>query len=285
MNLHRLQGAISEIKTEIEHTIRTATYKGREYANGLAAKQALIRSQNLILKVHEVVKLGLLDEISGHTTGFTIHPPLGQRSPEKRLLGLLKAKQQDVVVVFDDVTSNGTRIKEGPLAGTYDELGKDKSERSIVIGVRSQLSSIDKNFDTLMERAFAETLNLRLRMPNLVMGDVYLLPVIEYDDNLMKSNRIGWKNRNVAIEKFITTFLAITDRSVQQDDPEIYKYERVALVLVDFRVTPPHIFLSTDELIRGQFLRDDFPLAYEALTPQNFTHDITSMYFQRHPLP
>ena len=188
MNLILLQQAITEIKVELETAIQTATYNGKAYPSGLLAKEALIRSQNLILKVHEVVKISLLDEFSKYTTRFTIYPPLGQRSPEMSIMGLLKGKKQDVVVLFDDIIAAGGQISEGPLRGAFDELGKQRAEKSIVVGVRSQLSSINKNFDTLMERTFAETLNLRLRLPDLVMGDVYLLPVVEYNDISMKRN-------------------------------------------------------------------------------------------------
>jgi len=46
-----------------------------------------------------------------------------------------------------------------------------------------------------MERAFAETLNLRLKYPSLIMGEIYLLAVREYDEQLMKQNRIAWKDQ------------------------------------------------------------------------------------------
>lgn len=282
MELALLQNAVNEIKTNLENAISTATYNGKQYPNGQQAKQALIRSQNLILKIHEVVKISLLKEISQYRTDFTIFPPIGARSPEMAVFGLLKSKKQDVVVLFNDTPDHGSLVKEGPLAGSYDPIGKEKAEKSIVIGIRSQLSSVAKNFDTLMERAFAETLNLRLRLPDLVMGDVYLIPVVEYDDVLMKQNRVGWKHDIIAVDKFVSTFLAISNRSYAKSDPEIYKYERVALIIVDFRKNPPKIFLSTDELREGGFLSKDFKYKYEPLSPINFAHDIFEIYRMRH---
>lgn len=282
MRFDLLQAAVNEMKSELESAIRTATYNDNRYSNGQEAKEALIRSQNLILKIHEVVKVSLLDELSRYRTDFSIFPPIGARSPEMTVYGLLKGKRQDVVVMFDDIPDNGVHISEGPLTGSYDPVGHEKAERSIVVGVRSQLSSIAKNFDTLMERSFAETLNLRLRLPDLVMGDVYLIPVVEYDDVLMKRNRVGWKRDTIAIDKFISTFLAISGRSSKKSDPEIYKYERVALVVVDFRQDPPKIFLTTDELKQGGFVSRDFPKRYEPLSPLNFVQDIIAIYNQRH---
>lgn len=284
MRFDLLQTAVNEIKTELETAISTATYNGNQYVNGHQAKEALIRSQNLILKIHEVVKISLLDEISKYRKDFTIFPPIGARSPEMAVYGLLKGKRQDVVVMFDDMPHNGNHIAEGPLAGFYDPVGKEKAEKSIVIGVRSQLSSVAKNFDTLMERSFAETLNLRLRLHNLIMGDVYLIPVVEYDDALMKKNIVGWKRDVIAVDKFISTFLAISNRSYVKSDPEIYKYERVALVVVDFRQNPPKIFLSTDELRAGGFVTKKFNKEYEPLSPINFVQDILEIYKKRHAL-
>lgn len=282
MKFDLLQKAVNEIKTELETAISTATYNGSKYTNGQEAKEALIRSQNLILKIHEVVKVSFLDEISKYRKDFSIFPPIGARSPEMAVYGLLKGKKQDVVVMFDDVPHNGNHISEGPLAGSYDPVGKEKAEKSIVVGVRSQLSSVAKNFDTLMERSFAETLNLRLRLPNLIMGDVYLIPVVEYDDVLMKKNIVGWKRDVIAIDKFISTFLAISNRSYIKSDPEVYKYERVALVVVDFRQNPPKIFLSTNELKAGGFVSSKFDKKYESLSPINFVQDILDIYKKRH---
>ena len=65
------------------------------------------------------------------------------------------------------------------------------------------MSSVAKNFDTLMERAFAETLNLRLRLPGLVMGEVYVPPIVEYDDVAMRTNRVAWKKKPIPVEKSI----------------------------------------------------------------------------------
>jgi hypothetical protein len=282
MKFDLLQAAVNETKLELETVIANAKYNNNKYSNGLVAKEALIRSQNLILKFHEVVKVSLLDEISKYRTDFNIFPPIGSRSPEMSVYGLLKMKKQDVVVLFDDVPRNRSQITEGPLSGSFDPIGREKSEKSIVIGVRSQLSSVAKNFDTLMERTFAETLNLRLRLPNLVMGDVYLLPVVEYDDGLMKQNRVGFKNDIIKVEKFISTFLAISNRPFTRFDPEIYKYERVALILVDFRKNPPKIILSTDELRSGGFISSNFQKRYESLSPVNFVQDIFEIYKKRH---
>lgn len=282
MDLKLLQEAISNIKIELETAITSATFKGRTYENGQKAKEALIRSQGLILRIHEVVKSSLSQELEKSDRRYTVFPPLRQSSPELPITGFIKAKDQDVVVLFDDDSPTGEAITDGPLAGSYDVVGKAQSERSIVIGVRSQLSSVDKNFDTLMERAFAETLNLRLRLPKLVMGEVYLLPVVEYDDVAMIGNAIGWKRRSVNVEKYIRTFLAISGRTPESHDQDLYKYERSALVLVDFRQTPPRIFLTLDELKQAEYVRQDYNARFELLSPNIFAEEIIAIHRRRH---
>ena len=63
MNLELLQQAINGMKQHLEAAITTATFNGRNCADGHVAKQALIRSQGLIFPIHEVVKRSLADEL------------------------------------------------------------------------------------------------------------------------------------------------------------------------------------------------------------------------------
>ena len=282
MDVSLLQTAVGDIKSDLEGAIRTASYNGQNHGDGQRAKQALIRSQNLIMKIHEVVKESLDQELKKFAKNYTIHPPLNKREPELVVSGLIKSKKQDIVVLVGKDTKKPEVIREGPLAGAINSIGKRRSENAIVIGVRSQLSSIGKNFDTLMERAFAETLNLRLRLPKLVMGEVYLLPVVEYDDQAMKQNRIAWKRRRVPIEKFINTFLGITDRTIGNDDRENYKYDRSALILVDIKQSPPRIFLTLEELKDSGYISKDFEANFDLLSPKNFAADIIYSHRQRH---
>ncbi|MCY3736488.1 MAG: hypothetical protein OXG13_08830 [Gemmatimonadaceae bacterium] len=277
-----LQGAVEAIKTDLEQTIRTAHYNGQAYEDGLRAKEALIRSQSLIIRIHEAAKVSICQELERVTRKFTIHPPLGERGPEVAISGYIKRKRQDIVVLFGETGLIPEVITQGPLAGSINSIGRERSESAIVIGVRSQLSSVGKNFDTLMERAFAETLNLRLRLPRLVMGEVYLLPVVEYDDQAMKANRIAWKRGYTPVEKFIRTFLGITHRDTGAVTEDPYKYERSALILVDFRQSPPMIFSTLEELKEAGCISPGFTGDFGLLTPTDFANDIVSTHRERH---
>ena len=223
MNRELLNTAVAEIKQVMHLAITSASYKKRgakcakEYSSGLEAKTALIRSERLIQRIHEVTKKSIHDELKRRGIDPVIHPPLGANSPEMNVWGLLKKKKQDVVVLLGDAEPKPERIQEGPLKGQMDKLGIEATRHSIVIGVRSQLSSIDKNFDTLMERTFAETMNLRFRHPHLVMGEVYLLAVKDYDEQLMKENRVDWNDKYTNVERFISIFNSMSGRDDYQD--------------------------------------------------------------------
>ena len=132
-----------------------------------------------------------------------------------------------------------------------------------------------------MERAFAETLNLHLRLPRLVMGEVYLLPVIEYDDEAMRENRVAWKSRSVPVEKFITTFLGISGR---EGDLQIslYKYDRSALILADFRTNPPNVYETLKDLQDDGHVSSDFTGDFSLLAPSSFTSKLVDSHRARH---
>ncbi|MCS3829512.1 hypothetical protein GGP91_001589 [Salinibacter ruber] len=283
MDISLLRSELDDIKQGLERTIRTATFRDKPRSDGLKAKESFIRSHELIMPIHEVVKTSLRDELKERNLSFQIHPPVGETSPELKFFGYLKSKKQDISVLFDGDSPVPEKINEGPLEGVKDPVGKDVSRRSIVIGVRSQMSSVGKNFDTLMERLFAETLNLRLRLTSLTMGEVYLLPVVPYKSEPMKENKVRWKDETIKIETFLRTFSAFSGRSPNDyEDKEEYMYERSALLLTDFRHSPPKVYKTTKELKQDNLVSDSFEIQYENLSPKDFASDIIDKHLKRH---
>jgi len=293
MDMQLLQRLVEEIKHDIDYAVtnsgfinangevQTHNSKDEKFLNGLQAREALIRSEKLIQRIHELAKVSLDAELKKRGfSNYEIHPPLGKPSPEKDVWGLLKKKKQDVVVLFQK--PNKEKIIEGPLKGDFDLLGKETTKNSIVIGVRSQLSSIDKNFDTLMERAFAETMNLRLRHPHLIMGEVYMLPVKEYDEQAMKDNKIVFKKKFTNVEKFISIFNGISGRKNHDDILESYKYEKSALILVDFSQNPVKIYKTLEELKEDGIVSSNYNEDYSLLAPQHFSQKLIDAYMSRH---
>jgi len=286
MDIELLKEKIQEIKDTIERTVTSANFVNsngeiKQKNDGLQARESLIRSGQLIQNIHEVIKISLNESLEKEGfKDFSIHPPIDKSSPEKDVWGFLKKKKQDVVVLFEKEKEEV--IEEGPLKGTKDLLGKNATKYSIVIGIRSQLSSVGKNTDTLMERAFAETINLRLRHPYLVMGEVYMLIVKEYDEQAMKENRIEFKDKYSKVENYISIFNAMSGRNNYDQLLDSYKYENSALLLVDFSREPAKIYTNLEELKEDGIVSQAFSEDFSLLAPQNFVKGLIDAYKVRH---
>ncbi len=268
----------SNIKKEIESSITSARFGDKEYDNGQKAKEALIRSQKLINYVHEFVKNDL---VKNGIDPELIYPPLGQTKPELKLAGFLKQKDQDVCVIPRDVSKKRRKIDWGPLAfeNVYDDYGHDFTEQTLIINIRSQLSSLAKNADTLFERNFAEAMNLHSVYKKAVLGEVYMIPVYEYDDVSMKENKIEFKNKRSNIEKYISFFTSLNNRrDVISDD---FKYERVALLIIDFSKENPIVYTKTSELKAAGLVNANFNLELENVSIINFSKDLIDVYSER----
>jgi hypothetical protein len=188
--------------------------------------------------------------------------------------GLLKAKDQDVSFTVD--THVEEVITTGVEAGRIDTVGYHATNRALIIGVRSQLSSIAKNFDTLVERAFAETLNLRLRTPNITLGEVYLIPLNEFDDDALKSNQVGFKNTFVDLAKFTKIFNAITDSNYRNNPSGLYKYNATMLIVADFKNPKVKVLWNENEV--HSIFGPEIARAMSPLLPCYFIDRITESY-------
>ena len=249
-------------------------------AGGAKGKTSAIRSSILINFIHDAVKYELVQ--SGIDEN-NIFPRLGRTKPEIKLAGLLKQKRQDICVLPRDIKKSPTVINWGPLSfeNKRDPYGFDFSTRTLAINVRSQMSSLGKNSDTLFERTFAEAQNLHQRYHDIVLGEVYLIPTHEYDDKHVKSHKVGFKDRRVNIEKYISFFNAINNRKSGGDN---YAYERCALLVVDFRRDVPKLYNNSEELKRDNLISNDFNIEYETLAFNNFADDIIKIYSSRYDL-
>ena len=245
---------------------------------GAKGKESIIRSSALINLIHDAVKKEL---INAGVNPKHIFPKWGERKPEMKLAGFLKQKDQDVCVVPSNIAPVSIPITWGPMAfeGKTDPYGFEFTTNMLVINVRSQMSSLAKNSDTLFERTFAEALNLRLRYPEIVLGEVYLIPVQEYKDSSAKYFSVEFKDRLTNLEKYISFFNAINNRKT---GGEAYKYERCALLIVDFDQPQPYLFSNSYELKQAGYLSQNFGIEYADLNFQNFARDILTEYSRRY---
>lgn len=275
MDKQLLQTSINSFQSALFGSIETATYNGVKYADGQKAKEALIRSQTLILNIHEAVKRSFSNTLKNNSKyTWSVYPPIGESSPELKIFGKLKAKNQDLVYLRTQ--PQRSRITDGPCVGQIDPIGVEAIQRSIIIGIRSQMSSVDKNFDTLMERAFAETLNLRLRSPALTMGEVYILPIVEFDVKAMQTNQIKFLKSKVKLEKFVRIFESFTERE-DLDIENQFKYDSSALIPIDFNTSPPAVIFDADDLSSYQY-DDNLCKLFESISASGFDDRLLSSY-------
>ena len=143
------------------------------------------------------------------------------------------------------------------------------------------MSSLAKNADTLFERTFAEAQNLHGRYPDIVLGEVYLIPVNEYDDELVKTHQVGFHRRQTDVEKYISFFNSINNRQAGGDD---YSYERCTLLVVDFSQDEPYLFNNSDELKRAGIISPSFSIEYSTLGFRDFADDILEIYASRYDI-
>ena len=272
-NLITLAEALEIIKLAIEDVI---VHSG---ANG---KKSLITSQQLINLLHEVVKSSLISENVNPTL---IQPPSGQSRGEKTLAGFLKFKKQDICVFPNNKTPRVERIDFNGLynTGTTEPYGELFSEHVLSINVRSQLSSLSKNIDTMFERTFAEPLNLHRRVPKMVLGEVYLISVRELDSAQLALNNVVYKpftnSTSNYLEKYIKGFSALNMRASQRDDD--FKYDRVALIIADFSQNPVKVYNTTQDLINDNILPANSIASMNNLNYDGLTRTLLDIHDKR----
>ena len=126
--------------------------------------------------------------------------------------------------------------------------------------------------------------------PDIVLGELYLIPVFEYDDALAKDNIVGFSTKHSDIENYISFFSSISGRTFDDNPGEhaelvntksAYKYERCALLIVDFNRAVPKLYQSSAELLADGLISDTFGIEYADISFGAFANDILEVYRQR----
>jgi len=259
--------ALISIKVVLEKTILSLGEKG---------KTSLIRSQKPIKLIHEAVKTSL---IKFGINPANIKPQLGAASGELKLSGFLKKKDQDICVIPNGQHPILEKMTVGLLAGHDDQYGAVMTENIISINVRSQLSSLGNNIDTLYERTFAESMNLHMRCPRMCLGEVYMIPVFEYHKHKAQKKQIDWVTTKSPIETYIKAFTAINSRVSVTD--ELYKYEKVCLLIVDFSKAIPKLYSTDADLRADGLIPNGSTASMVTLNYQSFVNDLLGTYMAR----
>ena len=272
-NSIELPEALEIIKSSVEDVIEHS---------GSSGKKSLITSQQLINLLHEVVKNSLV--VEGVNPNL-LNPQIGQASGEKTLYGFLKTKKQDICVFPNNKNPRQEAIDFDGLYNTSssDDYGELFTEHILSVNVRSQLSSLKNNIDTMFERTYAEPINLHRRVPKMVLGEIYLLSIRELDSTEVAKNNFVYKpftkSTSRYLEKYIKGFSALNLRASQRDDD--FKYERVVLILADFSRSPVKVYNTTQELINDDFLPTGSTASLDNLNYDGFARKLLDIYEQR----
>lgn len=258
-------------KELIEDSIRVGGKRGKE---------SMIRSSEPINLVHEAVKYELMQ---CGVQAKNIVPEPGRTTPELKLAGLLKQKKQDVCVIPAHLTRRAMPIRWGPMQfqNKKDFLGFEYATNTLVINVRSQMSSLAKNSDTMFERTFAEAMNLHMRYPDMVLGEVYLIPAFEYDDAFAEEHKVKFKSCCSDVERYISFFNYLNNRQIGDAS---YRYEKCALLVVDFDRREPKLYRNSEELKQDGIISRDFRIEYATLGFDTFARDILDIYAERYDI-
>ena len=137
-----------------------------------------------------------------------------------------------------------TILKEATLYGSHKQKDVDIAViesingPQILIGVRSQMSSVSKNILTYYEEIIGDCISLHDRFPMAVINYVYLIP--------NKPLKSGLEKERIDLERAEKLFKLIAGRKDWRDAKD--KYEHFAFLKVDFTQDPPKLFDTCDEL-------------------------------------
>ena len=268
-----LLDGLEKIKELMEEAIELGGEKG---------KRSLITSQKPINILHEVIKYSL---INNGINPNLIRPQIGKSGGEITLAGFLKFKKQDICVLPNNLPQVEETINFNGLfnGGAIDPYGETFTEHILTINVRSQLSSLEKNIDTMFERTYAEPLNLHRRLPKMVLGEVYLISLKELDSSEVINKKVVYKqftdSKANYLEKCINGFSALNMRNSQRDDD--FKYERIALIIADFSKKPVKLYNATEDLLKAKLLPQNSKALMDNMDYYGFIRCLLETYNKR----
>ena len=160
------------------------------------------------------------------------------------------------------VEMNFQILKEATIYGSHKPKDVDVAVieningPQIIIGIRSQMSSVAKNILTYYEEIIGDCISLHDRFPMAVLCYVYLLPKHPLKEGL---------DEKVNLERAEHLFERIAGRKDLRDTKD--KYEHFAFLKVDFETDPPTLIDTTPQL-----------------SIENFFDNILKTYNDRKPL-
>ena len=192
-----------------------------------------VRSQTFIRPLHD----GIAEDLEALLTPYAVRRNITVVK-EATIFGSHKLKDVDVSVIDPE---------NGPL---------------IMVGVRSQMSSVAKNALTYYESIIGECISLQDRFPMAVTGYVYLMP--------LHPIIVGHEQEAINHARYGRMYDAITGRTGQTYRDVRGVYDQFAYMVVDFNQAPPTL---RNDLVAG--------LPHD-LTLGTFVHRMVNTFNQRH---
>jgi len=293
-----LQQGLNRMKELVDGAITNSGYTNAnnefiEARDGNTALTNMTKSSQHILPLHEVVKISIsnvlnIPHLTYPETG-TVDAPIRSNELKAPMYG--QPKDQDVTIVFTEEERgegrDGHYWNNGRTRVDIDDV--EVARRCITIGIRSTLRSIGNNINTLSERTGAETLLQRAicGMEESVKGEVYVLAAREYDKNSAAEQTLQWINHTM-LETYIQSFLGMSNRPPFQareayDWHDHIRYERAALIVVDFSQSPPVFYRNLREMYDADLVTDEFynqnSQRYDIeLSPVNFAQNLVEAH-------
>lgn len=176
-----------------------------------ADSSASVRNQKFIKQLHQYIGSQLNERLTTYAKKRKIKIEF-----EATILGSTKPKNVDVSVIDP---------QNGPL---------------VIIGLRSQMSSVGKNVLTYYEMIVGECISLQDRFPMSTHAYVYLHPV--------SSIKEGKEEESINPERYARMYASITGRTGPDYKNLRGIYDEFAYMLVDFKEDPPKL---RDDVIKG----------------------------------
>jgi hypothetical protein len=163
-----------------------------------------VRGQGFIKLLHAYIG----SQLEARLTDFALKRGI-QVVFEPKILGSAKPKDADVVVVDPE---------NGPL---------------VIVGIRSQMSSIGNNAPNYYEMMVGEVTSLQHRFPMGTHAYVYLHP--------LKSIKEGKEDEVIGHTRYARMYAALTGRSGRRYFDQIGLFDHFAYMVVDFEQDPPQV--------------------------------------------
>jgi len=133
------------------------------------------------------------------------------------------------------------------------------------------MTKISANQDTIFERAYAESVNLKMPI-NFIIGEVFVLPYYEINHEKCKQNIIDYK-KQIDLNWFFSHYTKVNLREdLSITDKNFVKYDKLCILIIDFRETPAKIV--TD------FRDSNFNQRYEEFSYEGFCEYLLNKYKQ-----